>query len=66
MVTNSNGTIISGIVQAAYSVLGDEYIAILDDMGATIHIKRSIVEYLSTIPRQSSPQQIVDTKNLFI
>ncbi len=70
MIINSSGAIISGITNAAYSLLGDEYLAVLDDMGTTIHIKRSIIDYLHSIPARPTQPQIqsptINTNDVFI
>lgn len=68
MIINSNGAIISGITNAAYSMLGDEYLAMLDDMGTTIHIKRTIIDYLHSIPVRPTtpPAQSINPKDVFI
>ena len=64
MIINSNGAIISGITNAAYSMLGDEYLAMLDDMGTTIHIKRTIIDYLHSIPVRKTPTPSPDPQSI--
>ena len=64
MIVNSNGVVISGIVNAAYSILGEEYIAMLDDSGAVIHIHRQVIDYLHSIPNRTP--QIIDPKQMFV
>lgn len=64
MIVNSSGTIISGITNAAYSILGDEYLAMLDDSGVVIHIHRSVIDYLHSIPMRIP--QIIDPKQVFV
>jgi hypothetical protein len=68
MVFNSNGAVISGITRADYSTLRDDYIVMWDETGCPIHIKRSIIEYLHSIPVRhvTIPQLPINENDVFI
>ena len=68
MVFNSNGAVIAGIIRAEYSTLRDDYIVFWDETGCPIHIKRSIIDYLHTIPVRTTiiPNLPVNDADLFI
>jgi hypothetical protein len=68
MVFNSNGAVIAGITRADYSTLRDDYIVMWDETGCPIHIKRSIIDYLHTIPVRTTiiPNHPVNGNDVFI
>jgi len=66
MVFNSNGAVIAGITRAEYSTLRDDYILMWDDAGFPIHIKRSIIDYLYTIPPRPIPTTPVNGNDVFL
>jgi len=68
MVFNSYGAVISAITGADYSTLIDDYIVMWDETGCPIHIKRSIIDYLHSIPVRPTiiPNLPINENDVFI
>ena len=68
MVFNTNGAVIAGISRADYSTLRDDYIVMWDTDNCPIHIKRSIIDYLHTIPVRplTTPKVPINENEVFI
>ena len=65
MVFNANGAVISGVIRAEYSPIRDDYVVIWDLDNCPIHIKRSVIDYLATIP--VNPKSVItNTTDVFI